>query len=132
MAIHAEPPTVTPARDLSPYRTDYTSWKVMAGTGFAFITAFFCLWWLLARNISPFPAWAEPQAVWDHYTSLRLPIMIGMSVCLTCTAFYMVWSVAVSRVMERIEGAGGVWSKLEMMGGTITCAPIRTAWETWP
>jgi len=52
--------------------------------------------------------------------------MIGMSVCLTMTAFYMVWSVAVSRVMERIEGAGGVWSKMEMLGGTITCAPIMT------
>jgi hypothetical protein len=56
MAIHAEPPTVTPARTLSPYPTDYTSWKFMAWMGFAFITAFFCLWGLLARNISPFPA----------------------------------------------------------------------------
>src|ERR1700731_5306539 len=107
MAIHAEPPTVTPARDLSPYRTDYTSWKVMAWTGFAFITAFFCLWGLLARNISPFPAWAEPQAVWDHYKNLRLPIMIGMSVCLTLTAGFKVWSVPGSRVMAGDEGAGG-------------------------
>jgi hypothetical protein len=57
--------------------------------------------------------------------------MIGMSVCLTMTAFYMVWSVAVSRVMERIEGAGGVWSKMELMGGTITCAPIMTACAIW-
>ena len=131
MAIHAEPPTVTPARGYPPYPTDYKSWKVMAWTGFAFIAAFFCLWGLLARNISPFPASAEPQAVWDHYKNYRLAIMIGMSVCLTCTAFYMVWSVAVSRVMERIEGAGGLWSKLEMMGGTITCAPIMTACAIW-
>lgn len=93
MATHAEPATSAPARDLRPYPIDYTSWKVMAWMGFAFITAFFCLWGLLARNISPFPAWAEPQAVWDHYKHYRLPIMIGMSVCLTMTAFYMVWSV---------------------------------------
>ena len=131
MATHTEPGTAAPARELSPYPTDYTSWKVMAWMGPVFLVAFFCLWGLLARNISPFPAWAEPQAVWDHYKNLRLPIMIGMSVCLTLTACYMVWSVAVSRVMERIEGAGGLWSKMEMLGGTITCAPIMTACAIW-
>ena len=131
MATHAEPGISAPARDLSPYPTDYTSWKVMAWMGFAFITAFFCLWGLLARNISPFPAWAPPEAVWQNYKDHRLGIMIGMSVCLTCAAFYMVWSVAVSRVMERIEGAGGIWSKIEMVGGTITCAPLMVACAIW-
>jgi len=131
MATHAEPGISAPARDLSPYPTDYTSWKVMAWMGFAFITAFFCLWGLLARNISPFPAWAPPEAVWQNYKDHRLGIMIGMSVCLTCVAFYMVWSVAVSRVMERIEGPGGIWSKIEMVGGTITCAPLMVACAIW-
>jgi len=131
MATHAEPGISAPARDLSPYPTDYTSWKVMAWMGFAFITAFFCLWGLLARNISPFPAWAPPEAVWQNYKDHRLGIMIGMSVCLTMSAFYMSWSVAIARVMERIEGPGGVLSKLEMMGGTITCAPLMTACAMW-
>ena len=126
------PPAATTAeRGLSRYPTDYTSWKVLAWCGFVFIAAFFCLWGLLARNISPFPPHASPQAVWDHYKHLRLPIMIGMSVCLTMSAFYMAWSVAVARVMERIEGPGGVLSKLEMMGGTITCAPLMTACAMW-
>src|SRR5258708_34829932 len=131
MATHAPSGTSSAARDVSPYPTDYTSWKVMAWMGFAFITAFFCLWGLLARNISPFPAWAPPEAVWQNYKDHRLGIMIGMSVCLTCAAFYMVWSVAVSRVMERIEGTGGIWSKIEMGGGTIYCAPPMVAWALW-
>ena len=134
MAIDAHtgtPAATTAERGLSRYPTDYTSWKVLAWCGFVFIAAFFCLWGLLARNISPFPPHASPQAVWDHYKHLRLPIMIGMSVCLTMSAFYMAWSVAVARVMERIEGPGGVLSKLEMMGGTITCAPLMTACAMW-
>src|ERR1700738_4787320 len=117
MATHAEPGISAPARDLSPYPTDYRSWKVMAWMGFAFITAFFCLWGLLGRNISPFPAWAPPEAVWQNYKDHRLGIMV--------------WSVAVSRVMERIEGPGGLWSKIEMMGGTITCAPLMVACAIW-
>jgi len=131
MATHAEPATSALTRDVSPYPADYTSWKVMAWMGFAFITAFFCLWGLLARNISPFPAWAEPQAVWDHYKNYRLPIMIGMSVCLTMTACYMAWSASIAKVMERIEGPGGIWSRVEMMGGTITCAPLMVACAVW-
>jgi hypothetical protein len=133
MATHAEPAAAAPpaARDLWPYPSDYKTWKVLAWTGPVFLAAFFLLWGVLARNIPPFPPSATPDEVWQHYADLRLPIMIGMSVCLTMAAFYMSWSVAIARVMERIEGPGGVLSKLEMMGGTITCAPLMVACAIW-
>ena len=44
MATHAEPGTSAPARDLSPYPTDYRSWKILAWTGPVFLFAVFCLW----------------------------------------------------------------------------------------
>ena len=132
MATHAEPATSTAARDLSPYPTDYRSWKILAWCGPVFLAAFFCLWGLLARNIPPFPAQRDAgRGQGALCQDLRLPILIGMSVCLTMTAFYMAWSVAIARVMERIEGPGGVLSKLEMMGGTITCAPLMVACAIW-
>jgi hypothetical protein len=134
MTTNANPGTSSAApagRDLSPYPTDYTSWKVLAWTGPVFLAAFFLLWGLLAGNIPPFSPNATPDEVKAHYLEGRLPILIGMSVCLTMSAFYMAWSVAVARVMERIEGPGGVWSKLEMMGGTITCAPLMVACAMW-
>ncbi|BBX44788.1 hypothetical protein GCM10009641_26200 [Mycobacterium cookii] len=130
MATYAEPATSVPGAS-SPYRTDYTTWKILAWTGPVFLAAFFCLWGLLAHNIPPFPPSATPEEVMAHYKDLRLPIMIGMSVCLTMTAFYMSWSVAIARVMERVEGPGNLLSKLEMMGGTITCAPVMTACAFW-
>jgi hypothetical protein len=131
MATHAPPGTSTAARDLWPYPTDYKTWKILAWAGPVFLAGFFFLWGLLARNIPPFPPSATPDEVWRHYADLRLPIMIGMSVCLTMGAFYMAWSVAIARVMERIEGPGGVLSKLEMLGGTITVAPIIVACAFW-
>ena len=128
MATHAEPATSTPARDLSPYRTDYTSWKILALDGLRLHSRVLrpvgAAGAQHARRSRPARAASRSGTTSSNY---RLPIMIGMSVCLTMTAFYMVWSVAVARVMERVEGPGGVWSKLEMMGGTITCAPIMTA-----
>jgi hypothetical protein len=130
-ADHGTAPPPAAARDLWPYPTDYTTWKILAWTGPVFLAGFFCLWGLLARNIPPFRPSATPQEVWQHYADLRLPILIGMSVCLTMSAFYMSWSVAIARVMERIEGPGGVLSKLEMLGGTITCAPLMVACAMW-
>lgn len=133
MATDADPGTVAPvitSRDLGPYGTDYASWKFLAWMGPVFLAAFFLLWGVVAGNIPPFPPSSDAQTVWQHYADHRLAIMIGMSVCLTLTACYMAWSVAISKVMERIEG-DGLWSKLEIMGGTITCAPIMTACAIW-
>src|ERR1700757_4306022 len=131
MAIHAEAATVTPARDLSPYRTDYTTWKILAWTGPVFLFGVFVLWGFVARNMPPFPPSATPDEVKAHFQEFRLPLLIALSICVTMTAFYMSWSVAVARVMERVEGPGGVLSKLEMMGGTITCAPVMVTLAIW-
>src|SRR6202022_4419851 len=131
MATHAEPGTSAPARDLSPYPTDYRSWKILAWCGPVFLAAFFCMWGLLPPTSPPFSPNATPDEVKAHFLELRLPIMIGMSVCLTMAAFYMAWSVSIAKVMERIEGPGGLWSKVEMMGGTITCAPLMVACAFW-
>jgi hypothetical protein len=131
MAIHAEPTTAAPARSLSPYATDYTTWKILAWTGPVFLAAVFGLWGFVARNMPPFPPSATPEEVKAHFIELRLPLLIALSICVTMTAFYMSWSVAVARVMERIEGPGGLLSKIEMMGGTITCAPVMVTLAIW-
>ena len=131
MAIHAEPPTVTPARALLPYPTDYKTWKILAWTGPVFLFAVFCLWGILAGNMPPFPASATPIEVKEHFQEFRPRLLIALSICLTMTAFYMSFSVATARVMERIEGPGGILSKLEMMGGTITCAPVTVTMSIW-
>ena len=44
MATHAPPGTSSAARDLSPYPTDYRTWKILAWTGPVFLFAVFVLW----------------------------------------------------------------------------------------
>src|ERR1700721_4893453 len=127
MAIHAEP-AISTARKVSPFRADFTTWKVLAWTGPVFLFAVFVLWGIVARNMPPFPPSATPDEVKAHFHDLRLPLMIALSICVTMTAFYMSWSVGVARVMERVEGPNGLLSKLEMMGGTITWARVMGIW----
>jgi hypothetical protein len=105
--------------------------KLGAWSGPIFLAAFFCLWGLLGENIPPFSPNATPIEVKQHYLDHRLAILIGMSVCLSLTAMYMVWGVVTSRVMRRVAGPNEMLSRLEMMGATITCAPIMTACAMW-
>src|SRR5581483_6829907 len=74
---------------------DYRTWKMLAWCGPIFLAAFFCLWGLLGGNIPPFLPSASPLEVKQHYLDHRLAIMIGMSVCLSLTACYMAWGVAI-------------------------------------
>jgi hypothetical protein len=133
MATHAEPatPARPAARDGRPFPTDYRTWKILAWAGPVFLAAVFGLWGLLARNMPPFPPSATPDEVKAHFQEFRLPLLIALSICVTMTALYMAWSVAVARVMESVEGPGGLLSKLEMMGGTITCAPVMVTLAIW-
>src|ERR1700728_3016098 len=123
MAIHAEP-AISTARNVSPFRTDYTTWKILAWTGPVFLFAVFVLWGIVARNMPPFPPSATPDEVKAHFHDFRLPLLIALSICVTMTAFYMSWSVAVARVMERVEGPHSLLSEREMLGVTITSAPL--------
>src|SRR5271163_4341685 len=111
MAIHAEP-VISTARNVSPLRTDYTPWKILSWMGPLFLALFVVLWGFLGHNMPPFSPNATPAEVKSHFVELRLPLLIGMSVALTITAFYMAWSVAIARVMEHVEGPSGVFSKL--------------------
>lgn len=125
----------TGARTAAPVQTtgfiDYTSWKILAWCGPLFMATFVVFWGILAKNIPPFPPSATAEMVKAHYVENSLAIMIGMSVCLTVTSFYMAWGAAISQVMTRVEGPNGLLSKLEVMGATITCAPIMTACGMW-
>ncbi|TQC43359.1 hypothetical protein EEB14_43575 [Rhodococcus sp. WS4] len=96
-----------------------------------FVAAFVLLFGVLAGNLPPFPASADPEAVWQNYADNRLRIMIGLSLLMTFAACYIMWSVAVAKVMERIEGAGGMWSQIERLGATITFAPPLLALVLW-
>lgn len=113
------------------YPTDYAMWRLLAWCGPIFMTTFFFMWGVLAKNLPPVGADLNAAQIAAHYIENGMAIRIGMSVCMVGGAFYMAWGLAVSRVMRRIEGPDGMLSSLEMMGATITCAPIIIACGIW-
>lgn len=108
-------------------RIDYRLWKAMAWAGPAFMAAFVFGWGISAGNIPPVGPDMAPDALQDWFTSHSTGIAIGTSICLTLTSLYMVWGCAISHVIRRIEGRGGLLGNLEQMGAVITCAPLTVA-----
>jgi amino acid transporter len=106
---------------------DYRLWKVAAFAGLAFMTVFVALWAIMSGNLPPLGANQGPEQVKAWFVDNGTRISIGTSICLTITSFYMVWSCAIAQVMRRVEGPGGLFANLEMMGGVITVAPITVA-----
>jgi hypothetical protein len=126
-------PKVSDLRDdpTLPNPIDYKSWKFMIWMGPLFALTFFVLWGYLAGNFPPFPASSSAQQIWQHYHDHRLSILIGTSVAFTFTGLYVVWNVGISRVMERIEGVGGIWSKVEVLGEVMILVAIMLAFIMW-
>ena len=101
MAIHADSATAGRAR-LSPYRTDYTSWKILAWTVLCFCSRSSCSGGLL-RTTCRHAAQRDAGTGQGAFPRFPASLSIALSICVTMTAFYMSFSVAVARVMERVE-----------------------------
>ena len=110
---------------------DYRMWRLLAWCGPVFMATFFYFWGILAGNLPPFGADLNADQIYAHYIKDGMALRIGMSICMVGAAFYMAWGCAVSRLMQRIEGPNGMLSSLEMMGATITCAPLIVACGIW-
>ncbi|WP_028935694.1 hypothetical protein [Pseudonocardia spinosispora] len=116
---------------VGPLVVDYRTWKMLAWCGPIFMGTFVVFWGILAGNIPPFSPAASAVEVKEHYLQNSTSIMIGMSVCLTVTSFYMAWGCAISQVMRRVHTGDSHLASIEMMGATITAAPIMTACAIW-
>ena len=113
------------------FPTDYGMWRLFAWCGPIFMATFFFMWGVLAGNLPPAGADLDAAQIKAHYIDNGMAIRIGMSICMVGGAFYMAWGCAVSQVMRRIEGPDGMLSSIEMMGATITCAPVIIACSIW-
>jgi hypothetical protein len=62
-----------------------------------------------------------------HHTG----ITIGMIMMAAAGPFYMPWSVALSKIIRRIEGPMGSLSSIELMGGLLTALVTFTPATIW-
>ncbi|MEM1141859.1 MAG: hypothetical protein AAF671_10965 [Pseudomonadota bacterium] len=105
--------------------------KVCAWSGPAFILLMFCCL-LMLDFMPPIPAAADATTVAEHYESNRILIRAGATLMMQGSVLLMLWVVAISMQMKRIETGPPILSILQAIFGV--CANflfvfVAAAWS---
>jgi hypothetical protein len=99
-----------------PYR--YVRECAWAGPIVTVTVVFF--WGFIGHMIPPYSAALDAAAFADAFRPNAVSIRIGMVGLMFFCALYLVWAVAVSKVMEACERDNNIMSTLQMWGGGLT------------
>lgn len=100
----------------NPYR--YVGLCGWAGPVLLVVTIIF--WGILGHNIPPFSADLTPQQFADEFVPRATMIRTGMTVTVAFGTLYLVWGLAISKVMEAVERDNNVLSTLQIWGAGFT------------
>jgi len=99
------------------------------GPGLLFISLFF--WAILGHNLPPISPGLDAQAFADVVRANADQIRIGMLGLTMGGVLYMVWGLAITKVMEPLEGRSNVLSTLQMWGAGMTSMFFIIAPAIW-
>jgi hypothetical protein len=117
-------PTLSPAMN-------YFFWKLCAWAGPVYLVGSLVSWVLIAGFVPP------PRADWTALQTAQFfidnsaRIRPGMVLTIFFQAFWIVMSIAVYRLMQRIEGPGGTLSIVQLVGAILNWAIIVGALLLW-
>lgn len=100
-----------------------------SGPGLLFFALFF--WAILGHNVPPISPALDAQAFAGVVRANADHIRIGMLGLTMGGVLYMVWGLAITKVMEQVEGRSNVLSTLQMWGAGMTSVFFITAPAIW-
>lgn len=98
----------------------YRHVQLCAWCGPTFLVATILFWGVLGHNIPPYSAGLDSPTFAAQFRADAASIRIGMIGMLVFTVLYLVWGVAISKVMEQIEQDNNVLSTLQIWGAGFT------------
>lgn len=106
--------------------------RLCAWAGPAFLFVFIVFWGVLGGNLPPLAADLPASAIADHYRDNANLIRLGMGVAMSFVVLYLVWGLAIAKVIEYgIERENNVLSTLALWGAGLTVVPIMVSCSFW-
>jgi hypothetical protein len=113
---------------ISPFRY----WRFCAAMGPVFLAVFIVCWGVLGYNIPPLSAELSGEQMATHFRSHANEIRAGMVGSMTFAVLYMVWGLAITKVMETLETDGNnILSQLQLWGAGLTVVPVLVSSSFW-
>jgi len=75
---------------------------------------------VLAGFWPPPPEYFSAEQIGNYYRENSVGIRLGMVLMISAGPFYLIWSIVVSKILERMEGPMGMFSKVELVGGALS------------
>lgn len=99
----------------------YRHLRLCAWSGPVLLVITIIFWGILGHNIPPFSADLTAQKFAAQFGASATQIRTGMAVEIAFSPLYLVWGLAITKVMETLETENNVLSTLQMWGaGTTT------------
>ncbi len=105
--------------------------RACAWAGPVLLVATLLFWAVLGRNVPPYSAGLTAEAMAGQVRAHATLIRIGMVGQMTVSGLYLVWGVAISKVMERMEGDNDVLSTIQLWGAGFTVLVFEIPCMAW-
>lgn len=109
----------------------YRILRMCAWAGPVFLIGYLLTWGIMGFNVPPFEPGIGINDLYAHYVNNSTRIRLAFVLSVFFMPFYFVFSSAVSRVMQHVEGSGGTLSIVEQMGGATTTVVGMVAGVSW-
>jgi hypothetical protein len=99
---------------------EFQLWRLCTWSGLVYVLGELVSWAGVARFVPPPQQDWSAERVAEFYRDHEIGIRLGMEGVLIFALFYALLSLALARVMERVEGQRGLVSRVQLIGGVIT------------
>jgi uncharacterized membrane protein (DUF485 family) len=117
----------TQSAAVNPYR--YL--RFCGGAGLLYLAVTILCWGVLGHNIPPYSAELSAEEFAAAMIANRDQIRLGMSLQLMFSPLYLIWGVAISKVMERVEIHNNVLSTLQIWTAGFTTLVFVLPCSVW-
>jgi hypothetical protein len=105
--------------------------RTCAWMGPIVLVALILFWGVLGRNIPPYAASLDAQAIADHFRQHTVATLTGMSLTMLFGVLYLVWGMGITKVMEAVERDNDVLSRLQLWGAGYTTLVLVLPASIW-
>ncbi|MGD9472374.1 MAG: hypothetical protein AB7G24_10330 [Novosphingobium sp.] len=101
-------------------RDPYRYLGIMAWSGPLFLLASILAWAVLGHNLPPYSPARSPEEFHAFLLENRYQIQLGMILMMTFAPLYVMWGVAIERVMKAADPYNDVMATLQLWGAGLT------------
>lgn len=109
----------------------YRHLRFCAWGGPVLLVVLIVFWGLLGYNIPPYSSAAPAEAIAAHFRDHTTHVRIGMLFTMAFSVLYVVWGIAISRLMEAIAPTNALLSTLQTWGAGLTTLVLLLPASIW-